>query len=81
MPNLTDEQVDRIIAAWRSGQDSDGWQNPAGPLFAAGDYAESEITMEGIFASTGCGGGGGGGGGGGSGACSACTSSRNILCC
>jgi len=80
MPNMTDEQIDRIVAAWRSGQDANGWENPAGPLFAAGDYAESEITMEGIFASRGCTGGTTGGTGG-TGRCSAGTSSQNILCC
>ena len=78
MPELTEEQVDRIVDAWRTGKTADGWDNPAGPLFAAGDYAEAEITMEAILASTGC---GGGGGGGGTGQCSACTASGNILCC
>jgi hypothetical protein len=78
MPELTEEQVDRIVDAWRTGKAAEGWDNPAGPLFAAGDYAETEITMEAIMASTGC---GGGGGGGGTGQCSACTASGNILCC
>jgi len=76
MPNLTDAQVDEIVAAWRTGKEADGWENPAGPLFAAGTYAEAEITMEAIFASTGC-----NPPPPGTGQCSACTSSRNILCC
>ncbi|MET8156095.1 DUF6229 family protein [Sphaerisporangium sp. NPDC005289] len=41
---LTLERSEEIVAAWRSGADVEGWDNPAGPLFI-GDYAESEITL------------------------------------
>jgi hypothetical protein len=30
------------------------WESPAGPLFAAGEFAEGDITMEAIFAASGC---------------------------
>ncbi|GII87871.1 hypothetical protein Ssi03_58610 [Sphaerisporangium siamense] len=39
---VTLERSEQIIAAWRSGADVDGWENPAGPLLS--EYAESEIT-------------------------------------
>jgi hypothetical protein len=77
MPKLSEEQADRIVAGWRSGEQTvEGWENPAGPLFAGGEYAEAEITMEAIMASTGC-----GGNPGGTAQCSACTASAGILCC
>ncbi|GGK91757.1 hypothetical protein Sme01_54100 [Sphaerisporangium melleum] len=41
---LTLDRSEEIVAAWRSGADVEGWDNPAGPLFI-GDYAESEITL------------------------------------
>ncbi|GII87872.1 hypothetical protein Ssi03_58620 [Sphaerisporangium siamense] len=39
---VTTERSEEIIAAWRSGADVDGWENPAGPLLSA--YAESDLT-------------------------------------
>lgn len=55
MPKLTPEQADRIVAGWRSGtQLVEGWDNPAGPLFASGEYAEADITLESILAASGC---------------------------
>jgi hypothetical protein len=39
------ERSEEIVAAWRSGAATDeGWDNPAGPLFVGGEYAESELT-------------------------------------
>ncbi|MCK2218786.1 DUF6229 family protein [Actinomadura sp. ATCC 31491] len=55
MSRMTAELAERIVAGWRSGADTvDGWDNPAGPLFAGGEYAEADITMESIFAASGC---------------------------
>ena len=55
MPELTQETAEQIIAGWRGTRPPvDGWENPAGPLFAAGEFAESDITMEAIFAASGC---------------------------
>ena len=55
MPKLTQEQADRIVAGWRSGTELvEGWENPAGPLFASGEYAEADITLESILAASGC---------------------------
>jgi len=62
---LTTDLADEIIAGWRSGTILEGWDNPAGPLFPAGKYAEHEITMT----------------GGGTTRCSSCTGSRTIECC
>jgi hypothetical protein len=59
MPTDTLERAEEIIAGWRRGEDVDG-QNPAGPLFTSGDFAEYEITMTGTgtddptFLITGC---------------------------
>ena len=61
----TDPKVslDQMVAAWRDGaQDS-----PAGPLFTAGRYAESEITMNGRIATGHCG--------------SNCSGSATASCC
>ncbi|GAA3815805.1 hypothetical protein GCM10022226_40700 [Sphaerisporangium flaviroseum] len=55
MSEVTTEQAARIIAGWRSGvQTIEGWESPAGPLFALGEYAEGDITMESILAASGC---------------------------
>ena len=55
MPQMTEEQIDRIVDAWRTGsQPVGGWDSPAGPLFSGGDYAEADITFDSIFAATGC---------------------------
>ncbi|MEV0389798.1 DUF6229 family protein [Nonomuraea sp. NPDC050643] len=52
---MTAELAERIVAGWRGGRPSvEGWDSPAGPLFASGEYAEADITMEAIFAATGC---------------------------
>ncbi|QSB13189.1 hypothetical protein JQS43_16295 [Natronosporangium hydrolyticum] len=59
MPTLTIEQVDEIIDGWRNGEEQDGLENPAGPLFSSSGYAESEITLTGtgypgLSCGTGC---------------------------
>ncbi|GAA1043118.1 hypothetical protein GCM10009557_70640 [Virgisporangium ochraceum] len=55
MSDLTQEAADRIVASWRgSGPAVAEWDSPAGPVFAAGEFAESDITMEAIFAASGC---------------------------
>jgi len=83
VPELTQETAEQIIAGWRgSGRPVDGWENPAGPLFAAGEFAESDITMEAIFAESGCPTGTGTGTTGDSGVCgTACTYSAGRQCC
>jgi predicted Zn-dependent protease len=49
MPTLTPERADEVIAAWLGGAEDvvAGWDNPAGPLFIGGKYAEADITMTG----------------------------------
>lgn len=62
MPTLTPERADDIIAGWLAGTEVvDGWDNPAGPLFVGGKYAEADITMTGSgggayqsYGATGC---------------------------
>jgi hypothetical protein len=54
MPMMTVELAEQIVAAWREGRPVEGWASPAGPLFAGGENAESDITMESIFAASGC---------------------------
>ena len=55
MSDLTQEAADRIVASWRGGGTAvRDWESPAGPVFAAGEFAESDITMEAIFAASGC---------------------------
>lgn len=55
MSDLTQEATDRIVASWRGGGAAvRDWESPAGPVFAAGEFAESDITMEAIFAASGC---------------------------
>lgn len=41
MHDSSAERFDEIVGTWRSGSDD----NPAGPLFTSGRYAESEIRM------------------------------------
>jgi hypothetical protein len=41
MHTVTPETADRIAARWREDAGAD---NPAGPLFAAGSFAETDIT-------------------------------------
>lgn len=67
MPTLTPERADDIIAGWLTGTDVvDGWDNPAGPLFISGKYAEADVAMTG---------GGGGDGSYGDTGCAMCTGS------
>lgn len=48
MPTLTPQEAETIVAGWRGGHRSgDGWESPAGPLFAIGDHAEADITLSG----------------------------------
>lgn len=47
MPVLAPERVDRIVDAWRKGIDTEALDNPAGPLFDVGGFAEYDITMTG----------------------------------
>ncbi|MEV0608754.1 DUF6229 family protein [Polymorphospora rubra] len=45
MSTLAPERADEIIESWLTGTAPvDGWENPAGPLFLGGRYAESDIT-------------------------------------
>ncbi|MEV0608755.1 DUF6229 family protein [Polymorphospora rubra] len=59
MSTLAPERADEIIESWLTGiEPVDGWENPAGPLFLGGKYAESDITATGSGGSnsiTGCG--------------------------
>lgn len=48
MPTLAPERADELITSWLDGTEPvDGSDNPAGPLFLSGRYAEYEITMTG----------------------------------
>ena len=58
---------EELVARWRNGGEQD---NPAGPLFVAGEFAEADITWE-------CGGGGHCGGTCGT----ACSGSGICFCC
>ena len=58
MQTMTPEAADRIAAQWRAGAAED---NPAGPLYAAGKFAEADIASPGrtltrlsCFARTAC---------------------------
>jgi hypothetical protein len=58
MQTMTAEAADRIAARWRADADAD---NPAGPLYAAGKFAEADIASPGrtftrlsCFARTAC---------------------------
>lgn len=42
-----ERNVEEIIAGWRQGLDLDGLENPAGPLYAGGEFAEHEISLVG----------------------------------
>jgi hypothetical protein len=46
MPTLAPEHVDQQLVDLRRGLDLDGWENPAGTLFAH-TFREHEITMTG----------------------------------
>jgi hypothetical protein len=59
------DQIDRgleLAAQWRSGAGPD---NPAGPLFTAGQYAQGDLTQRMTTVTK----------------CSACTASRTKVCC
>ncbi|MEV0731538.1 DUF6229 family protein [Polymorphospora sp. NPDC050346] len=48
MSTLAPERADEIIKSWLTGTELvDGWDNPAGPLFLGGIYAEADITATG----------------------------------
>jgi hypothetical protein len=51
-----------LVALWRNGGEQ---ENPAGPLFAAGDYAEADITTSDCISTCG----------------TACSGSRTRYCC
>ncbi len=53
MPVLAPERVERIVDAWRKGVDTGELENPAGPLFDIGGFAEYDITMTGGGGGTG----------------------------
>jgi hypothetical protein len=46
MQTVADIRAEELIASWRTGGSLDGFENPAGPLFPGGEFAESELTME-----------------------------------
>ncbi len=46
MPAVLADTAEELIARWRTDADGD---NPAGPLYAAGDYAESDIAAPHMF--------------------------------
>ncbi len=48
----TPELAERIVTGWVTGAPVEGWEDPAGPLFASSRFAEYEITMAGGL--TGC---------------------------
>lgn len=63
MTTATLLEAEEIVARWRSGMDLD--DNPAGPLFASGEFAEGDIVACNPPGSR----------------CSACTASRPVFCC
>ncbi len=58
------ERAEAVVAQWRT---SAGADNPAGPLYASGEYAEADIIVAGWPESGRCG--------------TACTYSRTRQCC
>lgn len=69
MPTIAPERAEQIVAAWRGGVEPvDGWENPSGPLYPSGAYAEADITMTGpVWAAATCG--------------TVCSYSRTRQCC
>lgn len=57
--------AEEIIARWREGLDLDEWLNPAGPVFASGEFAEGDIVACNPPGSR----------------CSSCTASQRVYCC
>jgi len=48
MPTATltaPELAERIVDGWLTGAPIEGWDDPAGPLFPAGEFAAYELTM------------------------------------
>lgn len=45
MHTVTLQAANDIVAGWRAGETLNGWENPAGPLFTSGKYAEHELTL------------------------------------
>jgi len=68
MPTIAPERAEQIVAAWRdSVVPADGWENPSGPLYPSGKYAEADITMTWPGSTAQCG--------------TACTYSATRQCC
>lgn len=71
MPTTMLETASELTSRWRTSPDGD---NPAGPLYAAGAFAEADITSPDMalsaVCSTICTPG-----------CSDCTASRTVQCC
>lgn len=65
MPTVTVDRAEEIIARWRSGLDMDGWENPAGPLYASGVFAEGDIVTANVMETR----------------CSSCSASGGGWCC
>jgi len=59
----TTERAEELVAQWRISADED---NPAGPLYTGGDYAEADIITATFTLTT---------------HCSSCTASRTVHCC
>ena len=57
-------RAQQLVAAWRSGAGPD---NPAGPLFTGGQYAQADLTQRTGIGTKRCG--------------TACTYSRTLYCC
>ena len=55
--------AEETVARWRAGLDE--WDNPAGPLFANGEFAEGDIVACNPPGSR----------------CSSCSASRPVYCC
>lgn len=58
--------ITQIVSAWRSGDDVEGYDNPAGPLYIGGPNAEAELAEADFALGT---------------HCSSCTASRPGYCC
>jgi hypothetical protein len=68
MMTIAPERAEQVVAGWRAGLVAvDGWENPSGPLYPSGKYAEADITMSCPPESGQCG--------------TACTYSRTRQCC
>ena len=54
-----------LISLWRSGVEVAGQDNPAGPLYTSGQWAECDLVASTAFITR----------------CSSCTASRTTVCC